>query len=146
MSSIRNRRKPAGVHAPERRSPRSRALRFGIGALVVLALIGLWLWRRKHHPWAGGGVASLGLLLAIGGLAAPAATLAVRAAWMRLAAALGWVNSRILLGVLFFLVLTPIAFVRRLAGGALRFTPADRTRSHWRPRDPRDRTHWEHPY
>lgn len=36
--------------------------------------------------------------------------------WMKLAMLLGWINSRILLTVLFFLVLTPVALVARLLG------------------------------
>ncbi|MBX9783332.1 MAG: hypothetical protein K2X48_08575 [Chitinophagaceae bacterium] len=36
--------------------------------------------------------------------------------WMMIAKALGWINSRILLSVLFFLILTPAAIVARLFG------------------------------
>ena len=36
--------------------------------------------------------------------------------WMALGHALGWVNSRIILGLVFLLVLQPIAFVMRLFG------------------------------
>lgn len=36
--------------------------------------------------------------------------------WMRLAAVMGWVNTRILLGLMFFLVFTPIALARRALG------------------------------
>ncbi|MGB0863575.1 MAG: SxtJ family membrane protein [Saprospiraceae bacterium] len=34
--------------------------------------------------------------------------------WLKLAEGLGWVNSRILLSIIFFLILTPIAIVSRL--------------------------------
>lgn len=34
--------------------------------------------------------------------------------WYKLAEVLGWINTRILLSVIFFLLLTPIALVRRL--------------------------------
>ncbi len=36
--------------------------------------------------------------------------------WFKLAEILGWINSRILLGVIFYVVLCPIAFVTRLLG------------------------------
>ena len=37
-------------------------------------------------------------------------------AWMALGHALGWVNSHIILGLLFIVVLQPIAFIMRLTG------------------------------
>lgn len=34
--------------------------------------------------------------------------------WFKLAEVLGWINSRILLSIIFFLLLTPLAFLSRL--------------------------------
>tara|TARA_B100000287_G_C20220539_1_gene617849 strand:- start:87 stop:479 length:393 start_codon:yes stop_codon:yes gene_type:complete len=34
--------------------------------------------------------------------------------WMKLGSVLGWINSRIILGIIFFLVLFPIAFIMKL--------------------------------
>jgi len=42
--------------------------------------------------------------------------------WMRLAQALGWINTRILLTLVFYLVITPAALAMRL----LRFDPMNR--------------------
>ena len=36
--------------------------------------------------------------------------------WMRIGIALGWINSKIILGLVFILVLQPIAFVMRFTG------------------------------
>ena len=36
--------------------------------------------------------------------------------WMKLGLILGWVNSRIILGLVFILVLQPIAYIMRLTG------------------------------
>ena len=36
--------------------------------------------------------------------------------WMALGLILGWVNSRIILGLVYFIILLPIAFVMRLTG------------------------------
>ena len=36
--------------------------------------------------------------------------------WMKLGVTLGWVNSRIILGLVFIIVLLPISFVMRLIG------------------------------
>ena len=59
---------------------------------------------------------SVGALLLVAGLFAPAAARAFHNAWMRLASALGYVNSRVLLTLMYYLVLTPYGFVTRLAG------------------------------
>ncbi len=37
--------------------------------------------------------------------------------WMKLAEVLGFINSRILLGIVFFIILLPLALVRRLFSG-----------------------------
>ena len=37
-------------------------------------------------------------------------------AWMKLGNILGWVNSRIILGLVFFIVLQPIALIMRILG------------------------------
>ena len=37
-------------------------------------------------------------------------------AWMKLGLILGWVNSRIILGLVFFIVLQPIALIMRILG------------------------------
>ena len=60
--------------------------------------------------------ASVGALLLVAGLFVRAAARAFHNAWMRLASALGYVNSRVLLTLMYYLVLTPYGFVMRFAG------------------------------
>src|SRR5258708_30068524 len=127
------------------KSPRRRALAFGLGCLIAFALVGVWLYRRKHHPLAGELVAGAGGALFLVGVAMPAALLGVRAVWMKLAGAIGWGYSRLLLGVFFFLVVTPIALIRRIRGReALTFEPGGGER-YWRLRDEEyDPKHYGH--
>jgi len=40
----------------------------------------------------------------------------VYAAWMSFASVLGWINTRIILAILFYLVLTPMGLAMRLLG------------------------------
>jgi len=40
----------------------------------------------------------------------------IHRAWMALANALGWINSRIFLFIIFYFILTPISFFARVAG------------------------------
>jgi hypothetical protein len=56
------------------------------------------------------------IALAIGAISIfiPPAAKAIEWAWLKLALALGWVNSRILLSIIYFLFLMPIAWVSRL--------------------------------
>jgi hypothetical protein len=42
-------------------------------------------------------------------------------AWMKLSHVLGWINTRILLTVFFYLFVTPIALIRRFLGKAAAF-------------------------
>ena len=44
----------------------------------------------------------------------PPAARAIEWAWLKLALALGWVNSRILLSIIYFVFLMPIAWMSRL--------------------------------
>jgi Saxitoxin biosynthesis operon protein SxtJ len=57
-----------------------------------------------------------GAALAFAGLFVPAAARAFHKAWMRFAAVLGHVNSRVLLTLMYCLVVTPYGVVTRLVG------------------------------
>lgn len=52
--------------------------------------------------------------VAVLGLAIPIAAKYIHLGWMGLAKVLGFINSHILLGVIFFIILTPLALVRRI--------------------------------
>jgi len=99
------------------RVPDARELRsFGLltGAIIA-GLFGLLLpWLKDaalpRWPWA------VAVPLAIAALIAPRALRGVYAVWMRIGRVLGAVNTRIILGILFFLVITPVGIVMRLFG------------------------------
>jgi hypothetical protein len=124
------------------------ARRFGLGALLVLGGLGVLVTVRKHHFVAGAAFVGVGVTVQLLSLFAPAAALRVRAAWMFFAGVLGWINSRILLSAIFFLLLTPVALVRRLFRAdplEMRWNKSVKG-SLWRVRteDP-DPSHYEHP-
>jgi hypothetical protein len=54
--------------------------------------------------------------LLVAGMAFPLMLRPVYKGWMALGEALGWLNSRIILGALFYLVVTPIGLIRRRLG------------------------------
>jgi hypothetical protein len=89
--------------------------RFGFTVAIPLALlaaVGAW---RGHTilPALLGGLAAI-----LGGLAllAPELLLPVEKVWMAGAHALGWFNTRVLLGVVYFLVMTPTGALMRMLG------------------------------
>lgn len=96
--------------------PNNRTLRsFGLLVGGAWGVIGLWpLVFRREPPrlWA------LGLMAALVGLGLvfPRALRHPYRGWMALGHALGYVNSRILLSLVFYLVVTPMGFVMRLFG------------------------------
>ncbi len=79
----------------------------GLGGIALLRFVlsGAITW------WLIGPAAFL-----VAGLLAPAWLIPIRAWWMKLAAGLGYVNSRILLTVLFVVLIVPMALVLRLLG------------------------------
>src|SRR5262249_1580609 len=58
----------------------------------------------------------LGSLLIGMGLILPAGLTQVHRVWMKIGHVLGWINTRILLGVVFFGLITPMGVVMRLFG------------------------------
>jgi hypothetical protein len=100
---------------------------------AVLLLVAAWnLYRGRTTAVFVFGL--LGALLLVAGLLVPSAARAFHRAWMRFAAALGHVNSRVLLSLMYYLVFTPYGFIMRLAGRDPLRRRAKRQASYWIPR------------
>ena len=93
-----------------------RTLRqFGLMVGGIFLFIGLWpfVWRQEAvRIWA----VVPGSLLAIAGLMMPGLLKHVYQGWMWVGHVMGWVNTRIILGVLFYGVVTPMGLVMKLTG------------------------------
>ena len=88
--------------------------RFGWTMGVAFALLGgLLLWRGRGEPMVAFALAAAFLLLAA---MAPALLRPVHKGWMTLAAGIGWVMTRFILSLLFFLVFTLVGGIGRLLG------------------------------
>jgi hypothetical protein len=115
----------------------TRELRnFGLlvgGMFTVLGL--LFLVRGKSaYPW----LLTPGLVLVAFGAIAPRALKYIYLVWMALALVLGFVVSHVILTVFFFLVITPIGLIARLAGKDFLRLKVDRqAKSYWIPREHR---------
>ena len=70
----------------------------------------------ETQAWRGELAGIIGTVLVVGGLLAPTLLKRPSDAWWVFAMALGWVNARVLLSVLFFVILSPIGLVWRLTG------------------------------
>lgn len=128
---------------PSGQRPSERSFGLSVGT-VSLVFAGLLSWRA--HPRAAAAAGIVGLLLLTGGLLAPAALRIPNRLWWRFATVLGWINSRILLTLFFFLVLTPVGCLLRLVGrNPLRSL---RPGTNWSGYDARRRgsRHYEHLY
>jgi hypothetical protein len=115
------------------KSGRSELRKFGITLGIVLGLLGgLFLWRGRDYYSYFFVFSAVFLLL---GLILPILLKPIHKIWMTLAILLGWLITRIILSILFYLVVTPIGFLARLSGKTfldLRFDKnAD---SYWNPK------------
>jgi hypothetical protein len=88
---------------------------FGLLVGGIFGAIGLWplVWRQQSpRLWA----MTLFVLLVVPALVAPPVLAPIYRAWMKLAEVLAWVNTRILLGFVFYGMITPMGLVMRLFG------------------------------
>lgn len=71
-----------------------------------------WLWQLPTEPWA----LLLSPALAVIAVLAPARLDKLFRIWMKLGLILSWVNTRILLGILFLFVFVPVSTFFRIMG------------------------------
>jgi hypothetical protein len=109
------------------RGPANPARSFGISVGTVLCLIGaLLVWRGRIGRAEV--VGAVGVVLLVCGLVHPPLLKYPSAAWWRFSRALGYVNARVLLSIIFFLILTPLGLLWRITAK----DPLARGRKHWR--------------
>ncbi|HLH78016.1 MAG TPA: SxtJ family membrane protein [Candidatus Binataceae bacterium] len=108
--------------APDRQELRNFGLLTGALIALVFGLLLPWLhrWTAPRWPWVAG------LALWVPALLWPMVLYPFYRVWTALGLGLGWVNSRIILSLLFFVVITPMGLLRRALGHdavARRFEP-----------------------
>ena len=111
--------------------PYRQERQFGFLFAAVFAIVAFWpLWplRAPNLYWLAGAGAWLAAALIYPKMLAPLCK-----AWMAFGHALGWLNTRVILGIVFFLLVTPIGLIMRLLGkDSLRLRCAG---SYWVVRD-----------
>jgi hypothetical protein len=91
---------------------RSQLRRFGLTVALGLTLVGGASWWRGHLAapvilW------SIALPLLASAIVLPTILAPVERAWLALGASLAWINTRIILTAVFYLVVTPISALMR---------------------------------
>lgn len=115
---------------------------FGLIVGAVFTLLSVWWLYREKFVSVAQWTLTLGLALIILGLIFPKALVYPNRAWMALAEALAFISTRIILGLVFFLIVVPIGTVKRLLGWDPLTRRASPKPSYWHPygarqRDPR---------
>jgi hypothetical protein len=106
--------------------------------LTVIALISLW---RGRESWVWGSLLGLAAFFLVSSLLAPVLLAPFYAGMLRLSRYMGWLNTRIILIVLYYLIFTPVALIYRIVGRdplSRKFEPEKQ--SYWikKERDDRD--------
>jgi len=112
----------------------AQARKTALVVACVLLAISAWNYHRgRMIVVAVAGV--LGVALVVAGLLLPPLARRFHIFWMRVAVALGWVNSRILLSLMFYGVFTPYRLVSRLFGRDPLNRRGAKRESYWTPRN-----------
>ena len=88
---------------------------FGLTVGGIFALVGIWplIVHNNHVRWW---PIVTAVVLIIPALVYPKSLFWIHKGWMTLGHIMGWINTGVILGVVFYIVLTPIGMVRRLLG------------------------------
>lgn len=99
-------------HVPDKQELRKFGLVLAAGLVLIFGLFLPWLaenpWPR--WPWIAAAVFT-GTALVLPQILKPLFRL-----WMKIGHVLGWINTRIILGTIFFVLFAPIALILRLLG------------------------------
>ena len=118
---------------------------FGLIVGGIFALIGVWpaLWRAQPRLWS---LLLGGVLIALA-LVWPRSLAQVYRLWMTVGEVLGWINTRLILGVLFYGLFTPMGLLMRLRGqDPMRRTLTPEADTYRVVRQPRPASHMRHQF
>jgi hypothetical protein len=90
--------------------------KFGLMVGGVFLALAAFVWWRNHHPAMIPIFGGLGGILVLGGALVPSKLGGLYKAWMGLALLLSKVTTPIFMGIIYFLVITPISGLMKLFG------------------------------
>jgi multisubunit Na+/H+ antiporter MnhG subunit len=121
---------------------------FGLIVGGVFTLLSLWWFYRGKFQTTREITVSVGLLLLLLGLVLPKALVWPNKVWMGFAEVLSFVSTRIILGIVFFLIISPIGFIKRMFGWDPLNRRAGAAETYWKdyPERQRNPRHYEKMY
>jgi TRAP-type C4-dicarboxylate transport system permease small subunit len=106
----------------------------GIFLVFFLGLAGWRVWQGHADTWAMV-LASMALAVGLVGLVRPSAIRFIYTGWMIVAFPIGWTVSRVALAIVFYAVITPVAFVFRLMRrDDLQLHRGEKGAPYWKPK------------
>ena len=123
---------------PDKQELRKFGLIFAGMFILIFALLLPWIWDKSSPTWAW----IVAAVFAAAGLLVPMALGPVYRLWMKIGLVLGWINTRIILGLVFFLIFAPVALFFRLVRKDILKQRLDASASSYRiasEQPPRDR-------
>jgi multisubunit Na+/H+ antiporter MnhG subunit len=130
----------------EHAATRKELRQFGLLVGAVFTVIGLWPLVFRGEPLRLWALGLGGLLIACGGML-PHVLRPIHTGWMWVGHIMGWINTRILLGIVFYVLVTPIGLVFRLMGkDTMRQGFAESSTTYRVIRSPRPPSHMKHQF
>ncbi len=130
----------------EQAATRKELRQFGLLVGAVFTVIGFWPLVFRGEPfrlWAIG----LGGTLILFGAILPQVLGPIHKGWMWVGHILGWINTRILLSIVFYGLVTPMGLIFRLMGKkSMRQTFAESSTTYRVVRAPRPRSHMKYQF
>jgi hypothetical protein len=117
--------------------PTTKALRqFAAAWLIFFLAFGAHQYFVRNHPSIGLALMSVALVIGLLGLINPAAVRWLFVSWMVVAFPIGWLISLLMLLLMFYCLITPVALFFRIRGrDLLRRKPAPSATTFWLPKD-----------
>ena len=95
---------------PDKQELRKFGLIFAGMFILFFALLLPWIWDKPSPVWAW----IVAAVFAGTGLLLPMVLTPVYHLWMKIGHVLGWINTRIILGLVFFVIFAPVALVFKI--------------------------------
>jgi hypothetical protein len=117
--------------------PTTKALRqFAAAWLIFFLAFGAHQYLVRHHPGVGLALMSMAVVIGLLGLVKPSAVRWIFIGWTVLAFPIGWVISALMLLLMFYGILTPVAMFFRMQGrDLLRRKRAPEGTTFWVPKE-----------
>jgi hypothetical protein len=123
-------------------NPSRKQLRiFSVLQLAFFAIVAIWLHYGTSYAQIGSIALVVSLIVGVVGFAWPPLMRTVYVVWMALVFPIGWTVSHVVLAMLFYLVITPIAVIMKLCGyDSMQRKFDGQAATYWKRREPNDDT------